>query len=161
MSEVLNRLGERDPSIPLALAAIVRDADDNGIIDLATLGPSYRETVVTARAQADEDGPELSSDEVHENLTRSVLPRLADEKWITSSREEDWTLIRAHGPLWEEARAHREAARTQLLEAGVHGMRRRASRGQAAPPPVPSGSVLEGKGLYKTFRRRTVVDNVG
>jgi lipopolysaccharide export system ATP-binding protein len=40
-------------------------------------------------------------------------------------------------------------------------MRRRASRSQAAPAPAAGGSVLEGKGLYKSFKRRTVVDNVG
>lgn len=161
MSDLLNRLGERDPSMPLALAAIVRDAADDGSIDLATLGVSYRETVVAALAQSGEQGPELSSDEVHENLTRSVLPRLAVEKWIAPNRGEEWSRIQAVGAWWEEAKESRDSARRQLLDAGVHGMRRRASLSHLAKGPVEGGSVLEGKGLYKSFKRRTVVDNVG
>ena len=130
MSDLLTRLAERDPSVPLSLAALVRDAGDDGVVDLPTLGISYRETVVAARADAGESGPELSSDEVHENLTRSVLPRLADEGWIAPNGGEEWTRVQAVGPWWEEVRGNRPAMRIRLLEAGVAGLRRRASMAQ-------------------------------
>jgi lipopolysaccharide export system ATP-binding protein len=161
VSDWLDRLAERDPSVPLALAAIVRDAGEDGSVDLATLGASYRETVVAARANADEEGPELTSDEVHENLTRSVLPRLAVEGWIAPNHGEEWSRVVAVGPWWESARSDRTSVRAQLLDAGVQGMRRRASRSQAVTGPVPGGSVLEGSGLAKSFKRRKVVDDVG
>jgi lipopolysaccharide export system ATP-binding protein len=160
MSDLITRLGDRDPSVPLALAALARDAADGGTIDLPSLGISYRETVMAARAAADEAGPELSSDEVHENLTRSVLPRLADEGWIAPNNGEEWTRIAAVGPWWEEARADRAAMRMRLVGAAVAGLRRRASLTQASHGPLPGGSVLEGKGLCKSFRRRRVVDQV-
>ncbi len=161
MSDWLDHVAERDPSVPLALAAIVRDAAPDGSVDLATLGASYRETVVAARTDADEDGPELSSDEVHENLTRSVLPRLAVEGWIAQNLGEEWTRVVAVGPWWDTARADRTSVRARLLDAGVQGMRRRASRAQAGIGPTPGGSVLQGTGLSKTFKRRKVVDDVG
>ncbi|HWA59275.1 MAG TPA: LPS export ABC transporter ATP-binding protein [Gemmatimonadales bacterium] len=158
---MLDRLAERDPSVPLALAAIVRDAGEDGAVDLATLGPSYRETVIAARTEADEAGPELSSDEVHENLTRSVLPRLADEGWIAPNPAEEWSRVMAVGPWWDTARHDRTSTRARLLDAGIQGMRRRASRSQPGAGPVAGGSVLEGTGLEKSFKRRKVVDNVG
>ncbi len=160
MSDLIARTADRDPSVPLSLAALVRDAAPDGRIDLPTLGISYRETVLAARAEASESGPELSSDEVHENLTRSVLPRLADEGWIAPGQGEEWREIRATGPWWEEALADRAAARTRLMAAGVAGLRRRASLATLQAGPVPGGSVLDGAGLSKSFKRRRVVDDV-
>ena len=160
MSDLLGRIAERDPSVPLALAALVRDAGEDGSVDLPTLALSYRQTVVAARADAGEEGPELSSDEVHENLTRSVLPRLADEGWIAPSAGDQWTTVRAVGPWWEEAGGDRGTMRLRLLEAGVAGLRRRASLAQASHGPVPGGSVLDGTALSKSFKRRRVVDQV-
>jgi lipopolysaccharide export system ATP-binding protein len=160
MSDLIARTADRDPSVPLVLAALVRDAGEDGGVELPTLGVSYRETVLAARAEAGESGPELSSDEVHENLTRSVLPRLADEGWIASGGAEEWTRVQATGPWWEEARTDRVSARARLLEAGISGLRRRASMAGYSHGPVPGGSVLEGNGLCKTFKRRRVVDEV-
>ncbi len=160
MSDLIARTADRDPSVPLALAALVRDAAPDGRVDLPTLGASYRETVLTARAEASESGPELSSDEVHENLTRSVLPRLADEGWIAPGHGDEWREIRATGPWWDEALADRATARTRLMAAGVAGLRRRASLATVHSGPVPGGSVLDGAGLSKSFKRRRVVDDV-
>jgi lipopolysaccharide export system ATP-binding protein len=160
MSDLVSRLADRDPSVPLALAALARDADVEGGLDLPALGVSYRETVLTARDRAEESGPELSSDEVHENLTRSVLPRLADEGWIAPAGLDPWARVVAVGPWWEEAVHDRVGMRERLLAAGVSGLRRRASVLAHAPGPIPGGSVLEGTGLCKSFKRRRVVDDV-
>ena len=157
----LSRLSERDPTIPLALAAIVRDAGEDGVIDLPTLGVSYRETVAGAHSGGVDQGPELTSDEVHENLTTSVLPRLADEGWIVSDVSGYWDLVQAEGPWWREAKADRPAMRTRLLDAARTADRRRASGARARIEKVPGGSVLEGIGLSKSFKRRKVVDDVG
>ncbi|HTS87818.1 MAG TPA: LPS export ABC transporter ATP-binding protein [Gemmatimonadales bacterium] len=160
MSDLVSRLADRDPSVPLALAALVREAGDNGVVEVPALGPSYRETVMSARDQAGDAGPELSSDEVHENLTRSVLPRLAEEGWIAHNDGGEWLQVAAVGPWWEEARTDRESMRGRLLSAGVEGLKRRASLVQASHGPLPGGSVLDGRDLSKSFKRRRVVDHV-
>jgi lipopolysaccharide export system ATP-binding protein len=160
MSDFYQHLAERDPSVPLALAALVRDADEEGRLDLPTLAASYRETVLVAREMVGEGGPELTSDEVHDNLTRSVLPRLADEGWIAPPAGDGWERVRVVGPLWEMARADRVRSRIRLLEAACQGIRRRESARLAVPGPLPGGSILEGMRLCKSFRRRRVVDNV-
>ncbi|HXF95541.1 MAG TPA: LPS export ABC transporter ATP-binding protein [Gemmatimonadales bacterium] len=160
MSDFYQHLAERDPSLPLALAALVRDADAEGSLDLPTLAASYRETVLVAREMVGEQGPELTSDEVHDNLTRSVLPRLADEGWIAPSAGDNWARVRVVGPLWEMARADRVRSRIRLLDAACQGIRRRESARLAVPGPLPGGSMLEGIRLAKSFRGRRVVDNV-
>ncbi len=160
MNDFISRLADRDPSVPLALAAMVRDAADDGGLDLPTLGASYRETVVAARGAHEPDAVELSSDEVHENLTRSVLPRLADEGWIAPASGDEWHRIQAVGPWWEQVRSDRVTARAHLLAAAERGLQRRASAGQLRAGPIAGGSVLEGHGLSKSFKRRRVVDDV-
>jgi lipopolysaccharide export system ATP-binding protein len=161
VTDLFSRLSERDPSVPLALAALVGNADEDGILDLPTLAVTYRAIVGEATAAAGEPPSELSSDEVHENLTRSVLPRLADEGWIAPGDGEEWVRVRAVGPWWETARADRESTRVRLIDAAILGLRRRESVAQVVHGPLPGGSRLEGRGLCKTFKRRRVVDNVG
>ena len=160
MNDFISRLADRDPSVPLALAALVRDAADDGALDLPTLGASYRETVVAARGGNDPDAVELSSDEVHENLTRSVLPRLADEGWIAPATGDEWHRVQAVGPWWDQVRTDRVTARAHLLAAAERGLRRRASAALVSAGPTIGGSVLEGRGLSKSFKRRRVVDDV-
>ncbi|MBK6421823.1 MAG: LPS export ABC transporter ATP-binding protein [Gemmatimonadetes bacterium] len=46
------------------------------------------------------------------------------------------------------------------MAAGVAGLRRRASLATVHSGPVPGGSVLDGAGLSKSFKRRRVVDDV-
>lgn len=159
MSDIA-RLSERDPSVPLALAAIIRDAADDGRIDLATLGVSYRETVAALHSGGVDKGHELSSDEVHENLTGSVLPRLADEGWIVSDPSGYWDEVQAQGEWWEASKQDRALTRHRLLQAAAEGTKRRASGSQKVHTPITGGSVLEGTGLSKSFKRRKVVDNV-
>jgi lipopolysaccharide export system ATP-binding protein len=159
MSDIA-RLSERDPSVPLALAAIIRDAADDGTIDLASLGVSYRETVAALHSGGVDKGHELSSDEVHENLTGSVLPRLADEGWIVSDPNGYWDVVQAQGEWWEASKQDRALTRHRLLQAAAEGTKRRASGSQKATTPIAGGSVLEGTGLSKSFKRRKVVDNV-
>ncbi len=159
MSGWIDRFVGRDPSLPLALAALARDADLSGALDFKALSVSYRQTFLQTLADAGvPSGPELSEDEVHENLVRSVLPRLADEGWIANPAR-DWSVVRAQGEWWSETLRDRDGVRLQLLQAAVQGMRAHvASVHQAGP--LPGGSILEGLNLSKTFKRRKVVDDV-
>jgi len=156
----IDRFFGRDPSLPLALAALARDADLTGALDFKALSVSYRQTFLQTLADAGvRSGPELSEDEVHENLVRSVLPRLADEGWIVTPAAGDWSVVRAQGEWWTETLSDRDAVRLQLLHAAVQGMRAHVASVHEGGP-LPGGSVLEGLNLSKTFKRRKVVDDV-
>jgi lipopolysaccharide export system ATP-binding protein len=156
----IDRFVGRDPSLPLALAALARDADLSGALDFKALSVSYRQTFLQTLADAGVlSGPELSEDEVHENLVRSVLPRLADEGWIASPAAGGWSVVRAQGDWWSETLRDRDGVRLQLLQAAVQGMRAHVASVHEGGP-LPGGSILEGLNLSKTFKRRKVVDDV-
>jgi lipopolysaccharide export system ATP-binding protein len=160
VSDWLERVARRDPSLPLALAALVRDADDDGRLAFRSLSVSYRQTFLQVLADAGvQSGPELSEDEVHENLMRSVLPRLADEGWIAPSVSADWAVVQASGEWWNDARLNRDVVRQRLLEGALTSLKQHAATPEKRAP-LPGGSILEGLGLSKTFKRRKVVDDV-
>jgi lipopolysaccharide export system ATP-binding protein len=149
-------VASRDPSVPLALAAIATAADASGAVSLDELVRVYRETYLKCCA---ENGVtvnlDLSGDEVRANLRSSVLPRLATEGLITREREGQ---IRALGTWWENVIRDPAGTRGWLMERAGEAMRRNVSN---EPRSVaPSGSVLEGVQLTKAFKRRKVVDDV-
>ena len=155
----LTALQDRDPSLPLALAALVRDGETDGRLKFAALAVSYRETFLACyRGVTGSQGPELSAEEVYENLTRSVLPRLATDGWIAGSDPSGWEVVQAIGAWWAESLFNRSAVREELIELARASFRRTETGGFRRPEPT--GSVLEGIGLCKSFKRRRVVDEV-
>ena len=78
----LGAVSRRDPSVPLTLAAIIRGSGPHGALSLADLLMAYRETFLLCYRDLSRNAePELSSDEIREHLTGSLLPRLASEGW--------------------------------------------------------------------------------
>ena len=155
--ERLLSLGGRDPSLPLALAALVRDAGPDGGLSIGDLILGYREAfLVCHRAVFGGGDPELTGDQIRENLLAAVLPRLADDGWIVPSTPAGWVSVHAAGDWWVEAAGDREGARGLLLECAQAGFRAREAIAGASEAAVPrvGGSVLEGIGLEKSFRRR-------
>jgi lipopolysaccharide export system ATP-binding protein len=148
----------RDPSVPLALAAIAIAADPAGEVSLADLVRVYRETYL--RCCAESGIPvslDLSGDEVRVNLTRSVLPRLATEGFVASLPDER---VRAVGAWWGGVSRDPAGARSWLVERAVEAMKRSGSVSSEHRVVPPSASVLEGTHLSKSFKRRRVVDDV-
>ncbi len=159
----LASLSPRDPSIPLALAALVRDASRDGTLAIADLIMGYREAFLVAHREIfGGSDPELSGDQVRENLLNSLLPRLADDGWIAPGAANGWAVVQATPRWWTDAVENRAEIRARLRMLAEQGFRLpEQEAGPAGPGRVaPSGSVLEGTGLMKSFRRRTVVNDV-
>jgi lipopolysaccharide export system ATP-binding protein len=159
MSDWIEQLAGRDPSLALALAALVRHADLEGRLDFGTLSSAYRQVFLESMAATGTQSTmDLSSDEVHENLLRSVLPRLADEGWIAPAGPE-WSTVRGQGEWWNESLTDRDQVRLRLLAVAYEGLRKHGTPPRVSGP-LPGGSTLDGRGLSKSFRRRKVVDDV-
>jgi lipopolysaccharide export system ATP-binding protein len=146
----LARLDAADPSLPLALAALIQAADADGRASLAGLLLGYREGYLRLYQPADGLG-----DSVRAHVTTSVLPRLALEGWIADGAP-DWLEIRAAAPWWSDAAADSGRVTAALLAAA----QRAKGLPLPEPPPPPVGSVLEGRDLTKSYRGRRVVDQV-
>ena len=153
----LEPLATGDPSLPVALAALVRSADASGVTPFDPLLLAYCDTFVRLyRVDDPATAMELSGDEIRDHLKRSHLPRLTIEGWIADGAPGDWARVEATGPWWSDAVTRREAVFSALLDAA----RRAGRRPPAAAPAPPVGALLEGVGLTKSFRGRRVVDDV-
>jgi lipopolysaccharide export system ATP-binding protein len=152
----LGAVSRRDPSVPLTLAAIVRGSGPHGALSLADLLISYRETFLLCYRDVSRGvEPDLSSDEIREHLTGSLLPRLASERWIDDTTAIGWDAVQVVGEWWPDAagdRSHSFDALVMIARESLRAPRRVAPTGPA--------SVLEGRELSKSYRHRRVVDHV-
>jgi lipopolysaccharide export system ATP-binding protein len=148
-------LGDRDPSVPIALAAITRAAGPTDTVAFSEMVMSYREAHLVCYAELSPLGEqEISGDEVRDHLARSVLPRLATEGWILDTSATGWDPIQPRVVWWSVE--EREAMYQALLAAA----RRAVQRSKIVTPQQTSASVLEGVDLCKSFKGRRVVDRV-
>jgi lipopolysaccharide export system ATP-binding protein len=138
-----------DPSVPLALAALVGAADLEGRAVLDAVLLSYREGFLRVYRPAEGLG-----ESVREHVVSSVLPRLATDGWITDGGAVEWSQVTAAGSWWAEARQERQRSIVELLALAQQ------AAGTTPAAARPRGSVLEGRDLAKSYRGRRVVDRV-
>jgi len=167
--DFLAHLRTRDPSLCLAVAALLKLADESGGVPFGALAVAYREDYLAAlRRVAGESGRgdagTLSVDDVRRHLAVSVLPRLAQEALIEAPLRA-WTEddpVRLLPAVAGALRADATTNRVVLLEAAYEGMLLHTTGEHATsePPAAERGSVLEGSHLTKTYNRRAVVRDV-
>jgi len=155
--EWIATLGDRDPSVPIGLAAITRAAGPADVAPFADLLMSYREAHLACyQAIGSAKEQEITGDETRDHLGRSVLPRLATEGWILDTSGSGWDPVQPRVAWWGAGEEDRQAIYDALLTAA----RRAAGRSKPATPPRASTSVLEGVQLVKSFKGRRVVNQV-
>ena len=164
MSDVIGLLGQdRNPSLPLAIAAFLRVAAADGSAPFSALAVAYREDHLAQIGSLGYGGQAragtLSMDEVRRFLTSSVLPRLATDGLLQLPPQplEDDAPIRMTPAYWQAMLVNREATRAQLIALAAERLSGVESVGVA---PTVTGSTLAGRGLTKIYRRRHVVDEV-
>jgi lipopolysaccharide export system ATP-binding protein len=156
-AEWIRALGDRDPSVPIALGAIARAAGLSDLVEFSDLVMAYREAhIAVYRGLPGPGQTEITGDEVRSHLTRSVLPRLATEGWILDSPDGEWTQVRPRVPWWGQTSEARQEVYAELLAAAT----RAVQRAHSLAPQKASASVLEGIDLSKSFKGRRVVDRV-
>jgi lipopolysaccharide export system ATP-binding protein len=154
-------LGDRDPSVAIALAAITRAAGPNDVASFADLIMSYREAHLACyRAIGTAAEQEITGDEVRDHLRNSVLPRLAVEGWLVDTSASEWEPVQPRVAWWGTGDEDRQAIYDALLAAAGRAAQRSAQRSRPATPRRTSTSVLEGTRLVKSFKDRRVVNEV-
>jgi lipopolysaccharide export system ATP-binding protein len=166
LQALVERLANGDRSTALALHALICAADDTGIATFDEFAVCYRNDHLAAQRVAGRDAEreagEISMDQVRAHLAKSVLPRLASEDIIVLRPGEPLepdTRIRIADPLWNDIAMMRAEVADVLKHTGEHATPR-YSRAIDATPTAVGASVLEAKGLVKTYRRRRVVNDV-
>jgi lipopolysaccharide export system ATP-binding protein len=148
----------------LAIHAIVRASDDEGVAKVRDIAANYRDDYLRAlRAKgsdAEREAGRLGHDEVRGFITNSILPRLAERGIILpvdGDLERDVATVRFSPKLWRDIAPYRSEFAEAMRETGEH------SRLSLSTPPRPSligGSKLEAAGLTKIYRGRKVVNDV-
>jgi lipopolysaccharide export system ATP-binding protein len=149
-------LGDRDPSVPIGLAAIVRAAGPTETIAFSDLVHSYREAYLACYQPTGDADQEVSGDEIRHHLKGSVLPRLATEGWVLDTSAGYWQTVRPRVSWWGPTPEERQAVYDALLGSA----RRAAKRANIYSRHGVQASLLEGLDLSKSFKGRKVVDNV-
>jgi lipopolysaccharide export system ATP-binding protein len=149
-------LGDRDPSVPIGLAAIVRAAGPTETIAFSDLVHSYREAYLATYQPTGDADQEVSGDEVRHHLKSSVLPRLATEGWILDTSAGYWQTVKPRVSWWGPTPEERQAVYDALLGSA----RRAVQRAKIYRPRGAETSLLEGLDLSKSFKGRRVVDDV-
>jgi lipopolysaccharide export system ATP-binding protein len=149
-------LGDRDPSVPIGLAAIVRAAGPGDSISFSDLIHTYREAYLACHQQLGGGDQEVSGDEVRQHLHDSVLPRLATEGWILDTASGYWQNVRPRVAWWGPTPEERQTVYDALLSSA----RRAVQRARSFTPKRTKASLLEGLNLRKSFKGRPVVDHV-
>ena len=157
-------VSQKDQLDGLALHAIVRAADEDGVARVRDVAANYRNDYLHAlRAKgvdADREAGRLGQDEVRAYLSASILPRLAECGVIlplNGDLQRDTDSIRISPSLWKDIAPRRAEFAEAMRATGEH------SRLALSTPPRPTligGSVLEADGLTKTYRGRKVVNDV-
>jgi lipopolysaccharide export system ATP-binding protein len=158
-------LAARDSSLPLAVAALVRVADDRGSAPFGTLAVAYREEFLQIRERvrgtAHEASGSLSVDDAREYLRDSVLPRLALDRIVSLPAEwRDDAPVSVTAEVWSSLVADRPGMTARLLDEAAATLERAETMGATATAPVRRGSKIESAGLVKAYKGRRVVDDV-
>ena len=147
----------------IALGAIIREADDSGSATFHSVAIRYRDEFLRAlRAEgkdAEREAGRLGLDEVESYLETSILPRLAGDgsiQPIDPDLEPADIRVQLAPGLWGDIAPHRG----QLAEVFRHTGEHSAVEEAGLRAPLAGGSILEAKGLVKTYRRRAVVNDV-
>ena len=153
-------LASRDASLALGAAALARSADASGHTTFGDLSVAYREAFLRLRAShgATADAGSLSVDEARAHLETSVLPRLAVLKLVSLPTGKLWSdaPVAFTPVIWGELTASGDGA--DRLYAAAEQAYSRAERHTA--PAAAGGSVLEARGLVKSYKGRRVVNDV-
>lgn len=163
LQALVERLANGDRSTALALHALICAADDAGGATLNDVAICYRNDHLAAQRVAGRDAEreagELSMDQVRDHLAQSVLPRLIADQVIVlpEGHPEPDTRIRISDPLWRDIVDIRSELADVLKQTGEHATPRYT---RAVQLPQRPASVLEARGLVKTYRRRRVVNDV-
>jgi lipopolysaccharide export system ATP-binding protein len=171
--------GGKDPSFPLAVAALLEVADEAGTAPFDELAVAYRSAhLELQRIERGETAAQmgvLSVDEVRHHLLSSVLPRLASAGVAgaelatplpgqpAAKALADYQVfeqgVRVSPEIWALVRAEGPGVRQELMELALDALRESEAPGVPVMPQEAS-SVLAAYGLTKIYRKRRVVDRV-
>jgi len=161
--EIIRRFSGDERSIAFALASIIREADASGSACFKDVAIRYRDEYLHAlRAEgkdAEREAGRLGLDEVRSYLAGSIIPRLVGDGALVPpvpDPDDVDARVQLSESLWHVV----APIKVEISEVFRHNGESPSTDPLAETRPAPAGSILEAKGLVKTYRRRAVVNEV-
>ena len=160
-------LERHDSSIALAILELVRNVDEEGVLDRSDWVTAVRTAFARRtpdRAVMGDEASEDASVQLTRYLRDHVVSRVADQGLMQVEPSLDrWQRVRLPRDLWAEI-APRRGEVVAELEQAVRNLSvpedRRAIAGPAGDGGPATGSTLRSESLVKSYRKRRVVNEV-
>ncbi len=153
----------------MAMHALFATADNDGGSRFDDVARVYREDHLLLEKAAGRDAEkaagQLSLDQVRAYLRDTLLPRLVADNAIslpTGGVDQPGAKIQVLSRLWDEMKDRREQVTEEVKKRTTQNVAVQVSRAPIFTPTTQSTltSRLEAKGLVKTYKKRSVVNNV-
>ena len=161
--EIIRQLSGDERSIAIALGAIIHEADTSGSAPFNAVVIRYRDDYLralrTEGRDAEREAGRLGLDEVRNYFVSSIVPRLIGDGALlppTPDPEDPEARLRLSETLWRDVGPNK----LEVAEGFLHVGEEASTDPLRLERPAPKGSILEAKGLVKSYRRRAVVNNV-
>ena len=153
----------------MAMHALFASADNDGGSRFDEVAVIYREDHLMLEKAAGRDAEkaagQLSLDQVRAHLRDTLLPRLVADGVIslpTGGLDQPGAKIQVLSRLWDEMKDRREQVTNEVRKRTTQNITIQTGRVPVFTPATQSEmtSRLEAKGLVKTYKKRSVVNNV-
>ena len=166
---LIEHYAPHDRSPVMALHALMAAADDSGAARFDEVAVIYREDHLLLEKAAGRDAEraagELSLDQVRSHLRDTLLPRLVADDVVTlpvGGLDQPGAKIQVVRKVWGDVKDHRAQVTAEVRRRTTEVVRVQTGRVPLFTPRTQARltSRLEVKGLVKTYKKRSVVNNV-
>ena len=165
---LLEHFAPHDRGPVMATHALFATADAQGMARFDEVARVYREDYLllekAAGRDADRAAGTLSLDQVRAHLRESLLPRLVADGVITlpTSLDQPGAKVQVVGGVWDGVKGNRERITEEVKRRSTQGVAFQTGRMPIFTPTTQARLTarLEAKGLVKTYKKRSVVNNV-
>ena len=166
---LIEHFAPHDRSPVMAMHALFAAADDKGMSRFDEVARVYREDYLLLEKALGRDAERvagtLSLDQVRAHLRDALLPRLVAEGVVSlpaTGLDQPGALIQVISSVWADVKPNREQVTADVKRRSTRGVEIQSARAPMFTPTTQSKLTarLEAKGLTKTYKKRSVVNNV-
>ncbi len=153
----------------MAMHALFLVADETGMARFDEVARVYREDYLLVERALGRDAERaagtLSLDQVRAHLRDALLPRLVAEGVVSlpsTGLDQPGAKIQVISTLWDDVKVNRERVTEDVKRRSTQGVAIQPARAPMFTPATQAKLTarLEAKGLVKTYKKRSVVNNV-
>ena len=166
---LIEHFAPHDRSPVMAMHALFAAADEKGMSRFDDVARVYREDYLQLEKALGRDAERvagtLSLDQVRAHLRDALLPRLVAEGVVAlpaTGLDQPGAKIQVISSVWADVQPNREQVTADVKRRSTRGVEIQSARAPMFTPTTQAKLTarLEAKGLTKTYKKRSVVNNV-